>query len=59
LQAETAIVPWPGPMMRVAAVLPGSAANLLMPLIKVQIVGLAFVFNVALTIEKREEMPDR
>jgi len=59
LQAETAIVPWPGPMMRAAAVLPGSAVNLLMPLIKEQIVGLAFVFNVALIMEKREEMPDR
>ena len=53
--AGVAILPWTGPTMRAAAVLHTSPLDLFLPLIKVQAVGLLFVFAVALFMGIREE----
>src|SRR5262249_4255485 len=48
-------LPWTGPMLRAAAALHVSTADLFRPLIPVQIVGLLFVFAVAYGLGRREE----
>lgn len=55
MAAGVAILPWTGPTMRAAAVLHVSPVSLFVPLIGVQIVGLSFVFLVALVLGVREE----
>jgi citrate-Mg2+:H+ or citrate-Ca2+:H+ symporter, CitMHS family len=55
MAAGVAILPWTGPTMRAASVLHISPVQLFLPLIKVQIVGLAFVFLIALILGIREE----
>jgi len=47
-------LPWTGPTVRAAAALHVSTTDLFRPLIPVQVVGLAFVFGVAVVLGRRE-----
>jgi CitMHS family citrate-Mg2+:H+ or citrate-Ca2+:H+ symporter len=55
LVAGVCFLPWTGPTLRAAAALHVTPASLFVPLIGVQIMGLAFVFVVALVLGIREE----
>jgi len=55
LVAGVCFLPWTGPTLRAAAALHVTPASLFVPLIGVQIVGLAFVLLVAVILGLREE----
>jgi CitMHS family citrate-Mg2+:H+ or citrate-Ca2+:H+ symporter len=55
LVAGVCFLPWTGPTLRAAAALHVTTASLFVPLIGVQMAGLAFVFLVALILGMREE----
>jgi citrate-Mg2+:H+ or citrate-Ca2+:H+ symporter, CitMHS family len=55
LAAGVNFLPWTGPMLRSAAVLHVSPVSLFLPLVPVQLVGLAFAFGVAIWLGVREE----
>ena len=55
MAAGVNFLPWTGPTLRAAAVLHVSPAALFLPLIGVQLAGLAFVFGVTLWLGLREE----
>ena len=55
LAAGVNYLPWTGPTIRAAAVLHLPATTIFQPLLKVQIVGLVFIFLVCYLLGKREE----
>ena len=55
MAAGVNFLPWTGPTLRASAALHVSASSLFVPLIAVQIVGLAFVFTAAWFLGVREE----
>jgi len=55
LAAGVNFLPWTGPMVRASAALHIPVTEIFHPLIRVQIVGLVFVFAVAYWLGKREE----
>jgi len=55
LAAGVNFLPWTGPTMRAAAALHVSPMQIFSPLIRVQIVGLVFVFIVATILGRKEE----
>ncbi len=55
MAAGVNFLPWTGPTIRAASALHVSTVSLFVPLIWVQVVGLAFVFLVALVLGFREE----
>jgi len=54
MAAGVNFLPWTGPTVRAAAALHVSTTDLFRPLIPVQVVGLAFVFGVAVVLGRRE-----
>lgn len=59
MAAGVNFLPWTGPTLRAAAVMHVSPAQLFRPLIGVQVVGLAFVFAVALRFGLRQKKHSR
>src|SRR5581483_4471313 len=55
LAAGVNFLPWTGPTVRAAAALHLSVTEIFNPLIRVQLVGLLFVFAVAYWLGRREE----
>lgn len=55
LAAGVNFLPWTGPMIRASAALHIPISEIFMPLIPVQLVGLVFVFSVALYLGIKEE----
>ena len=55
LAAGVNFLPWTGPTIRAAAVLHISAATIFQPILKIQIVGLIFIFAICYFMWKREE----
>ena len=55
LAAGVNFLPWTGPTIRAAAVLHISAATIFQPILKIQIVGLIFIFAICYFMGKREE----
>ena len=55
LAAGVNFLPWTGPTIRASAVLHMSAATIFQPILKVQIVGLIFIFAICYLLGKREE----
>ncbi len=55
LAAGVNYLPWTGPTIRAAAVLHISAATIFQPILKIQIVGLIFIFTVCYLMGRREE----
>jgi len=55
LAAGVNFLPWTGPTIRASAVLHMSAATIFQPILKIQIVGLIFVFAICYLLGKREE----
>jgi CitMHS family citrate-Mg2+:H+ or citrate-Ca2+:H+ symporter len=55
MAAGVNFLPWTGPMVRAASALKLSINDLFVPLIPVQLIGLAFVFAVAYMLGRREE----
>lgn len=55
LAAGVNFLPWTGPTIRAAAALHVTTVELFLPILKVQIVGLIFVFAVCYFLGKREE----
>jgi CitMHS family citrate-Mg2+:H+ or citrate-Ca2+:H+ symporter len=55
LAAGVNFLPWTGPTIRAAAVLHMSAATIFQPILKIQIVGLIFIFAICYFMGKREE----
>ncbi|AIY42941.1 putative transporter [Collimonas arenae] len=55
LAAGVNFLPWTGPMIRASAALHIPVSEIFMPLIPVQIVGLAFVFSIAWWLGLKEE----
>ena len=54
MAAGVNFLPWTGPTLRAATALQVSTTDLFRPLIPVQVVGLAFVFGVAVVLGRRE-----
>ena len=55
LAAGVNFLPWTGPTIRASAVLHMSAATIFQPILKIQIVGLIFIFAICYLLGKREE----
>jgi citrate-Mg2+:H+ or citrate-Ca2+:H+ symporter, CitMHS family len=55
LAAGVNFLPWTGPTIRAAAVLHVPATTIFQPILKVQIVGLVFIFLICYLLGKREE----
>ncbi len=56
LAAGVNFLPWTGPMIRASAALHIPVSEIFMPLIPVQLIGLAFVFGVAYYLGRKEEI---
>lgn len=56
LAAGVNFLPWTGPMIRASAALHIPVSDIFMPLIPVQLIGLAFVFGVAYYLGRKEEI---
>ncbi|MFZ4875736.1 CitMHS family transporter [Janthinobacterium sp. Mn2066] len=56
LAAGVNFLPWTGPMIRASAALHIPVSEIFMPLIPVQLIGLAFVFGVAYYLGRQEEI---
>lgn len=56
LAAGVNFLPWTGPMIRASAALHIPVSEIFMPLIPVQLIGLAFVFGVAYYLGRKEEV---
>ena len=56
LAAGVNFLPWTGPMIRASAALHIPVSDIFMPLIPVQLVGLAFVFGVSWWLGRKEEI---
>ncbi|MES2262431.1 MAG: citrate:proton symporter [Pseudomonadota bacterium] len=56
LAAGVNFLPWTGPMIRASAALHIPVSDIFMPLIPVQLVGLAYVFGVAYWLGRKEEI---
>lgn len=56
LAAGVNFLPWTGPMIRASAALHIPVSEIFMPLIPVQLVGLAFVFGVSWWLGRKEEI---
>jgi CitMHS family citrate-Mg2+:H+ or citrate-Ca2+:H+ symporter len=56
LAAGVNFLPWTGPMIRASAALHIPVSSIFMPLIPVQMVGLAFVFGIAWWLGRKEEI---
>ncbi|MFC3109756.1 CitMHS family transporter [Undibacterium arcticum] len=56
LAAGVNFLPWTGPMIRASAALHIPVSEIFMPLIPVQLVGLAFVFGVSYWLGRKEEI---
>jgi CitMHS family citrate-Mg2+:H+ or citrate-Ca2+:H+ symporter len=56
LAAGVNFLPWTGPMIRASAALHIPVSDIFMPLIPIQITGLAFVFGVAYWLGRKEEI---
>ena len=56
LAAGVNFLPWTGPMIRASAALHIPISEIFMPLIPVQLVGLAFVFGVSYWLGRKEEI---
>ena len=56
LAAGVNFLPWTGPMIRASAALHIPVSDIFMPLIPVQLIGLAFVFGVAYYLGRKEEV---
>ncbi len=56
LAAGVNFLPWTGPMIRASAALHIPVSKIFMPLIPVQLIGLAFVFGVAYYLGRKEEI---
>lgn len=56
LAAGVNFLPWTGPMIRASAALHIPVSDIFMPLIPVQLVGLAFVFGCAWWLGRKEEI---
>ena len=56
LAAGVNFLPWTGPMIRASAALHIPVSEIFMPLIPVQLVGLAFVFGTAWWLGRKEEI---
>ena len=56
LAAGVNLLPWTGPMIRASAALHIPVSEIFMPLIPVQLIGLAFVFGVAYYLGRKEEI---
>lgn len=56
LAAGVNFLPWTGPMIRASAALHIPVSDIFMPLIPVQLIGLAFVFGVACYLGRKEEI---
>lgn len=56
LAAGVNFLPWTGPMIRASAALHIPVSTIFMPLIPVQLVGLAFVFGVSWWLGRKEEI---
>ncbi|MES2072050.1 MAG: citrate:proton symporter [Pseudomonadota bacterium] len=56
LAAGVNFLPWTGPMIRASAALHIPVSDIFMPLIPVQLVGLAFVFTVSYLLGRKEEI---
>ena len=56
LAAGVNFLPWTGPMIRASAALHIPVSEIFMPLVPVQLIGLAFVFGVAYYLGRKEEI---
>jgi len=56
MAAGVNFLPWTGPMIRASAALHIPVSDIFMPLIPVQLIGLAFVFGVAYYLGRKEEI---
>lgn len=56
LAAGVNFLPWTGPMIRASAALHIPVSEIFIPLIPVQLIGLAFVFGVAYYLGRKEEI---
>lgn len=56
MAAGVNFLPWTGPMIRASAALHIPVSDIFMPLIPVQLIGLAFVFGVAYYLGRKEEV---
>lgn len=56
LAAGVNFLPWTGPMIRASAALHIPVSDIFMPLVPVQLIGLAFVFGVAYYLGRKEEI---